>query len=164
MEQLGDKKNAVSCLFAKTIYSCKMERRICCQCANIWSVQIRRTIIQDSINVDNDMKHACVYSKSKRASYPVSSAYTHAQTHTHKAVQSWQAQQDRALFLFIIYSPTQHTVAGTSYRANIYSQHSSISPTKLFSSSARPFSLRNSASHIGSMSQFWPLAYCDPVK
>lgn len=30
-----DKKNAVSCLFAKTIDSCKMERRICCQCANI---------------------------------------------------------------------------------------------------------------------------------
>lgn len=55
--------------------------------------------------------------------------------HTHKAVQSWQAQQDRAFFLFIIYSPTQHTLASTSYRANIYSQHSSISLTKLFLSS-----------------------------
>lgn len=69
----------------------------------------------------------------------LSALHTHTPTHTHKAVQSWQAQQDRAFFLFIIYSPTQHTVASTSYRANIYSQHSSISPTKLFSSSARPF-------------------------
>lgn len=60
-------------------------------------------------------------------------------THTHKSAPSWQAQQDRAFFLFIIYSPTQHTVAGTSYRANIYSQHSSISPTKLFSTSSWPF-------------------------
>lgn len=60
-------------------------------------------------------------------------------THTHKPAPSWQAQQDRAFFLFIIYSPAQHTVAGTSYRANIYSQHSSISPTKLFSNSAWPF-------------------------
>lgn len=65
--------------------------------------------------------------------------HTPTQAHTYTHIQSWQAQQDRAFFLFIIYSPTQHTVAGTSYRANIYSQHSSISPTKLFSSSALPF-------------------------
>lgn len=85
--------------------------------------------------------------------HPVSFAYTHKRPH--KAVQTWQAQQDTAYFLLIIYSPAQHTLAGTSYRANIYSQHSSISLTKLFSSSVLGLFATRCSGHIGSISQFW---------
>lgn len=80
--------------------------------------------------------------------------HTHTHAHTHKAVQSWQAQQDRPFFLFIIYSPTQHTLASTSYRENIYSQHSSISLTKLFSTSKHSLFTMQRSGHIGSISPF----------
>lgn len=86
-------------------------------------------------------------------SHLVSFASTHK--HAHKAVQTWQAQQDTAYFLLIIYSLAQHTLAGTSYRANIYSQHSSISLTKLFSSSVLCLFTTPCSGHIGSISQFW---------
>lgn len=52
----------------------------------------------------------------------------------HTKEESKADELSRASLLFIIYSPAQHTVVNTSYRVNIYSQHSLILPAKLFSS------------------------------